>query len=673
MNSLIGYLSALAPDLRRKLVMIVDATVVLITIPVALVLSMSQLSFPALSPLGLCVWAGVVVISHLLFRFNGLYNTVWRFASTPDFFNIIKSCALLTIVLYAIAQSIRWYTPVTGLNERQFIVFFLVAFAIISAPRLLYRYLREGAGWRSMTRPRGPVGKRALFIGKLDDADVIIRFTNRSEPVETEITGIMAVKSDVPVGTRLHGVPVISTRPQLAAVLDDYVVGTKNADLIIFGQGAERDIEDFAELVRVARLAGIEVVQFSGLSQLKKGGRLVLEAVEMETILRRPTVVTDIRRVGRFVRGKRVLVTGGAGSIGRTLVRRALQFGADTVLVADISEFGVFRLRNSFGAKDQERLICRIVDVGDKLQFTRTVREFKPDIIFHAAALKHVPLLEENWASAIKANVFGTLTCAEVAAECKVPQFVLISSDKAAEPKSVLGLTKRVAEQIVNALHYSNPPLLRNKTHDTDFAVVRFGNVFGSDGSVATVFENQIKAGGPVTITDRAMTRYLMTIGEAVDLVIMAAAHSASGQRRDGYGTYILDMGEPVSILAVAETMIRLAGKNPYTDIPIEFAGIRPGEKLHESLSARGEQIVTIDLDSIFGLRTGTFEWKEIKAALNEIQAAVFEDDKAGAVAIMTKLFRSVAEKRPDLLPPNDQDRIEIGEPAPPRQVAFQA
>lgn len=669
----LSYLSGLEAGARRAVIMAIDVIMVLVTIPIALALSMSELSFDALSPLGIAVWAFVVLVSHLIFRLNGLYNTVWRFASTPDFFNIITSCALVTVVLYVIAISFRAYTPVTGLNERQFIVFFLVAFAFISAPRLIYRYVREGSSWSTLTRARHASGKRAIFIGHLDEADVIIRFSHGSVPGDTAIIGLMTIENDVPLSTRLRGVPVIANQSRLSAVLEDYVTGTNSVDLVIFGQGAERDLPNFAELVRIARLGGVEVVQFSGFSKLKRGGKLVLESVEMETILRRPTVQTDIERIGRFLRGKRVLVTGGAGSIGRTLVWRALQFQADAVLVADISEFGIFRLREFIEEKDRDRLTCRIVDVGDKLQFARVVREFRPDVIFHAAALKHVPLLEENWSSAIKANVFGTLTCAEVAADCGVTQFVLISSDKAADPSSVLGLTKRVAEQIVNALHGHRRPAAKPRQLETDFAAVRFGNVFGSDGSVATVFEKQIRSGGPVTITDRAMTRYMMTIAEAVDLVIMTAAHSAEGRRRNGYGTYMLDMGEPVSILTVAETMIRLAGKKPHVDIPIEFAGIRPGEKLHEALCASGEEIVGIDLKSVFGLKTGTFEWHEIKAALNEIQSAVFDDDKARAVEIMSRLFRPLTEILPAPAPEGTSAAQDLARPDPERQFGIRA
>jgi O-antigen biosynthesis protein WbqV len=636
--------------MRRAIIMIQDLVMVLVAVALSLILSQSRLSFAAFSARGLACWALIVLIAHLLFRSCGLYNTVWRFASTPDFFNILKGCGSLTVVLYLASLAFRFFfEPVAGLNERQFIVFFLVSFTIISAPRLYYRFLRDGASWRILRRAPGdaPV-KQALFIGRLSEADVIVRFTRAAMPAEYAIAGIMATEMDAPLGTRIQGVPVVALRPRLVEVLEDYVKGTESLDLLIFGKGVEREIEDYAELVRVARHSGIAVVQFSGLSELGQGGRLVLDAVEMETIMRRSAVATDTTRIGAFVGGKRVMVTGGAGSIGRVLVKRALELGAEAVLVADNSEFGIFQLDQLIDDHYRDRLTSRIVDVTDRPHMMRLVSEFKPAIIFHAAALKHVPLLEENWEAAIETNVFGTLACAEVAAECGVPQFLLISSDKAVDPTSVLGVTKRAAEQIVSSLHetYATPSPLHaangqragaSSVHrsGTKFIAVRFGNVFGSNGSVATIFQAQIEAGGPVTITDRRMTRYFMTVAEAVDLVIMSAADAEQRQGKDDYAIYMLDMGKPVPILEVAETMIRMAGKSPYTDIPIRFTGIRPGEKLHETLHGENEEVVKLDIAKLFGLRSDVVQWPRIEAALPALVAAMRDRDKAAALAVL--------------------------------------
>ncbi|MFD2056933.1 SDR family NAD(P)-dependent oxidoreductase [Mesorhizobium calcicola] len=646
MNSYVEAVFGLRPGMRRALIMVQDVVMVLVAVALSLVLSRSNLSFDPLSNQGLATWAGIVVISHFLFRYCGLYTTVWRFASTPDFFNILKSCAILTVTLYATSMLVRSFQPVQGLNERQFIVFFLVSFTVISAPRLFYRFLRDGASWGILSRKTDKTqAKRALFVGRLGEADLIIRFTRTADPADYAIAGIMATERGVPLGTRIQGVPVVATRPRLIDVLEDYTTGTKSLDLLIFGSGAEREIEEYSELVRVARHGDITVVQFSGLSELEKQGKLVLDAVEMETILRRPTVPSDVERIGAFVGGKRVLVTGGAGSIGRTLVKRSLELGAEAVLVADNSEFGIFQLSQYIDEKHHDRLKVRIVDVADRRQITRVVTEFRPDIVFHAAALKHVPLLEENWDSAIQTNVFGTLVCAEVAARCGVAQFVMISSDKAVDPSSVLGVTKRAAEQIVSALHGTPASEPGGRRSVTKFVAVRFGNVFGSNGSVATIFQAQIEAGGPVTITDRRMTRYFMTVAEAVDLVIMSAVDAASRQGGEDYAVYMLDMGKPVPILEVAETMIRMAGKSPYTDIPIRFTGIRPGEKLHETLHGEDEELVEIGISKIFGLSTDVVEWSDVQAALTDLQQSVKNQDKAAALAVLAGLDRAKKAK----------------------------
>jgi O-antigen biosynthesis protein WbqV len=628
--------------MRRAFIMVQDVVMVLVAVALSLVLSRSDLSFGALSTEGLATWVSTILISHLLFRYCGLYTTVWRFASTPDFFNILKSCAILTLTLYVVSLLVRSFLPVQGLNERQFIVFFLVSFTIISAPRLFYRFLRDGASWGILGRKIDKAqAKQALFVGRLGEADLIIRFTRTAQPADYSIAGIMATERGAPLGTRIQGVPVVATRPRLIDVLEDYATGTKSLDLLIFGSGAEREIEEYSELVRVARHGDINVVQFSGLSELEQHGKLVLDTVEMETILRRPTVASDIERIGAFVGGKRVLVTGGAGSIGQTLVKRSLQLGAEAVLVADNSEFGIFQLSQYIDEKDHDRLKVRIVDVADRRQITRVVTEFRPDIIFHAAALKHVPLLEENWDSAIQTNIFGTLVCAEVAAKCGVAQFVLISSDKAVDPSSVLGMTKRAAEQIISALHGTPAGETGGRRSATKFIAVRFGNVFGSNGSVATIFQAQIEAGGPVTITDRRMTRYFMTVAEAVDLVIMSATDAASRQGGQDYAVYMLDMGKPVPILEVAETMIRMSGKSPYKDIAIRFTGIRPGEKLHETLHGEDEELVELGISKIFGLSTDVVEWSDVQIALAELQQSAKNQDKAAALAVLASLDRA--------------------------------
>ncbi len=612
--------------------MFMDIIMIMISVPLSLLLSNSYLSFNPLSWYGVIGWFLIGIAGHLFLRLNGFYRMMWRFASTPDFYNILKNCAILTIGLYCTTLIIRSVQPITGLNEREFIIFFFVTFAFIATPRLFYRYLREGAGWfYGSDAASGREWKRALFLGSLEEANVLISYTRANLHDFTRIIGIITNDPRAAVGANIQSVPIVGHAHRASQTLDEYFKDTEGVDIVIFGHEADKTFPYFPELVRIARRGGASVEQFTGLSNLRRGGKLTLERVEMETILRRSTVPSDHNRLASFMKQKRVLVTGGAGSIGRVLVKRALDLGAEAVLVADISEFNIFSLQAGYIAEtDLPRVTLRILDIRDERQLSLAVKAFRPDVIFHAAALKHVPLLEENWDAAIKTNVFGTLNCVKVAVECAVSQFVLISSDKAADPRSMLGLTKLMAEYITSGMR---------SRHSTDASTnligVRFGNVFGSDGSVSTIFQAQIDAGGPVTVTDPLMTRYLMTIGEAVDLVIVAAAASALERRDVSHGIYMLDMGEPVSIMTVAENMIRLAGKRPYQDIDIVITGMRPGEKLHESLCAPGEQMLDVGAPNIFGLRTRVFGWEDIQTVLNGLGAALRDGDKQRARTTM--------------------------------------
>lgn len=627
--------------------MIMDIVMIMVSIPLSLLLSNSYLSFDPLSWYGTVSWFLVGIAGHFLFRLSGLYRMMWRFASTPDFYNIVKNCAILTIGLYFVTLIVRSIQPVTGLNEREFIIFFFVTFTFISIPRLLYRYLREGSSWiYGKDTASGREWKRALFLGSLEEADVIISYTRANLHDFTRIIGIITSDPRATVGTNIQGVPIVSLAYRASQTLDEYFKDTEGLNIVIFGHEADKTFPYFPELVRIARRGGASVEQFAGLSNLRRSGKLTMERVEMETILRRSTVPSDHDRLAAFMKHKRVLVTGGAGSIGRVLVRRALNLGAEAVMVADISEFNIFSLQTGYlDKKDLPRVALRILDIRDERQLSSAVKQFRPDIIFHAAALKHVPLLEENWDAAVKTNVFGTLNCVKAAVECAVSQFVLISSDKAADPRSILGLTKLMAEHVTSAMR-SRLAADASARSPTNLIGVRFGNVFGSDGSVSTIFQNQIDAGGPVTVTDPLMTRYLMTIGEAVDLVIVAATTSAMKRDDVSHGIYMLDMGEPVSILTVAENMIRLSGKRPYQDIEIVITGKRPGEKLHESLCAPGEQMIDVGAPNVFGLRTSVFGWEEIQTVLDALGEALRNGDKRQARTIMEEFCSPESQLR---------------------------
>jgi O-antigen biosynthesis protein WbqV len=513
----------------------------------------------------------------------------------------------------------------------------MLEFVLVSGPRLLYRWVRDGEIWKQVKGVKRGSGRRALFVGLTQDVDLVTRFVRLRDVKNTRISGIVSVDDLAIPGHAVSGIPVLGNVRDLATILDELSEQGSTTQLLIMGPNVEHEIVGFADLVRKARKRDIEVVQFRGLGKLADRPRLVLSEVDMETLLRRPAVSIEREELLPICRGQRIMVTGGAGSIGSQLALRALELGAAKVLVVDRSEAAVFALTRKIPEDKAECFEARVVDICRPELLRPIMREFRADVIFHAAALKHVPLVELDWASAVDVNVMGTLHVAELASEFGASQFVLISSDKAAEPESVLGLTKRKAEQIVNTLHTRETASDRR----TRFHAVRFGNVFASNGSVATIFREQIEAGVPLTVTDRDMTRYFMIMDEAVDLVLLAAA-SASKNAMKTSGIYMLDMGEPIRIVEMAENMIRLAGKTPYEDIDIVFTGIRPGEKMHEVLIAEGEAAVDIGIKGVYALNSGVMSYEQLKSTLAMLEHAVKKEDRAMAVSALRKSWRSV-------------------------------
>jgi O-antigen biosynthesis protein WbqV len=363
---------------------------------------------------------------------------------------------------------------------------------------------------------------------------------------------------------------------------------------------------------------------------LHEGGEaLRLAPVKVEDLLLRPGVKIDYGRLETFVRGQAIIVTGGGGSIGAEICDRIVTFGAGRVLVVENSEPALHAVLEMLATKQtQAQIEGRLADVRDRERIFRLMADFQPDIVFHAAALKHVPLLERDWGEAVKTNVFGSVNVADAAVAAGAKAMVVISTDKAIEPVSVLGASKRLAEMYCQAL-------------DSDFArphdagrrsmrliAVRFGNVLASNGSVVPKFKAQIEAGGPLTVTHPDMVRYFMTIREACDLVVTAASHAlAPGQR--WVAVYVLNMGQPVKIVDLAERMIRLSGLEPGRDIDIAFTGIRPGERLHEILFAREEPSVPIGIEGIVAAKPMSPSLEAMRGWLAELEQGLAREDRS--------------------------------------------
>jgi O-antigen biosynthesis protein WbqV len=403
----------------------------------------------------------------------------------------------------------------------------------------------------------------------------------------------------------------------------------------------EQDAHPEAVLMRARRLGLI----VSRLPSLESGEAPRLTAVAVEDLLLRPSENIDYSRLEALVKNRSVIVTGGGGSIGSEICDRVVTFGAARLLVIENSEPALYAVTEALAAHQSSAVIeGRIADIRDRDRIQRLMREFEPDIVFHAAALKHVPILERDWSEGVKTNIFGSVNVADAAIASGAQAMVMISTDKAIEPVSMLGLTKRFAEMYCQALDHelasqgAGKPRMR-------LISVRFGNVLASNGSVVPKFKAQIEAGGPVTVTHPDMVRYFMTIREACDLVLTAATH-ALAPAHSGVSVYVLNMGQPVRIVELAERMIRLSGLQPGYDIDIVFTGMRPGERLNEILFATAEPTVEIGLTGVMAAKPSEPPMAFLRKWIAALEEAMAKDDHSNVKAVLKDAvpeFRSTA------------------------------
>jgi O-antigen biosynthesis protein WbqV len=435
-----------------------------------------------------------------------------------------------------------------------------------------------------------------LILGRAADAEVLLRAIESNAVKKIWPVGILS-PSPADQGQWMRGIAVLGGPDDLEQVVRDLAAREQPVTRVVFTPSAlEPSLKPETVLMKARRL-GLTTSRLPSLDE--DGEALRLAPVNVEDLLLRPGVRIDYRRLENFVRGKSIIVTGGGGSIGAEICDRIVTFGAARVLVIENSEPALHAVLEVLATKQSNATIeGRLADVRDRDRVFRLMAAFRPEIVFHAAALKHVPLLERDWDEGVKTNVFGSVNVADAAAAAGAAAMVMISTDKAIEPVSVLGASKRFAEMYCQALDNDFARRADARGQPFRLIAVRFGNVLASNGSVVPKFKAQIDAGGPLTVTHPDMVRYFMTIREACDLVVTAASH-ALGPDRSDVAVYVLNMGQPVKIVDLAERMIRLSGLEPGRDIDIEFTGIRPGERLQEILFAREEPTAPVGIDGI--------------------------------------------------------------------------
>ncbi|HZJ77333.1 MAG TPA: nucleoside-diphosphate sugar epimerase/dehydratase [Clostridia bacterium] len=515
-----------------------------------------------------------VTISFLiLFWGFGLYNSIWKYAGFNEVIQSVIAVAVGSVASVGIDKAGNYLELSNMVNFPPLVYFssMMLNILLISSLRLSYRALRRYVNSEKGLLKKSIRGKRIMIIGAGDMGMIIFKDLDtqgyrRGKPV------IFVDDKKGKQGRTLCGVPVRGGCEKIPELVNKYKV-----DEIIFAIPSATN-ERKSQIMQIAMKTKCTLKTAASLSELAnfKPGIQKVRKVEISDLLSRPEVTLDTQ-ICKYLKGQTVLVTGGGGSIGSEICRQVAKYGPSTIIIFDIYENNAFYLKNSIdyeyeGFPDVQ---IRIGSVQDEKRLREVFEEFRPSVVFHAAAHKHVPLMEENPCEAIKNNIFGTYNTATVARDYAVKNFVILSTDKAVNPANVMGATKRVTELIVQYFDSISPK--------TKFAAVRFGNVLGSNGSVIPIFKEQIERGGPVTVTDANITRFFMTIPEAAQLVVQAGGLSKGGE------VFVLDMGEPVKILELAENIIRLSGYEPYTDIEIAFTGLRPGEKLYEELSLNEE------------------------------------------------------------------------------------
>jgi FlaA1/EpsC-like NDP-sugar epimerase len=564
---------------------------------------------------------GFVVAGKLIvFAAAGLYQKWWRYVSGRDFLFIARAVAIssaLLVIAFAVVQPFGHRLP-----RSVEVIDFMLTLILIAGARLLVRLIIE----RPSKGDRVPKHE-VLVVGAGKGGQMVVRELRLNPALGGTAIGFV---DDDPRkrGMRMNGgVKVLGSTDEIAPILDE----TDPDEVIIAIPSAPGTLR--AKVVAACRERRIRVRTLPTVFELLRGGVQLskqLRDVQVEDVLGREPIVIEIDRVGAYLQDKIVLVTGAGGSIGSELCRQIARVGPKLLVMLDHAEDNLFEIeREMLDERHFSNAESVLADCREPHRMLETMQRFKPDVVFHAAAYKHVPLMEANPLEAVRNNAIATRITAETAAAAKAERFVLISTDKAVNPQTVMGASKAMAEWIVEAAADRHP--------GTRFASVRFGNVLASSGSVVPIFRGQIERGGPVTVTHPEMTRYFMTIPEAVQLVIRAGDIGA------GKGeVFVLDMGEPVKIVDLAHNMIRLAGYEPETDIAIEFTKPRPGEKLHEVLFSDYENPQPTAAKRINrAVRTTPLDPKWVDSTLTALEALVLAGDEANLAERVVDLIAS--------------------------------
>jgi len=541
-----------------------------------------------------------LVIQTISYWYFGLYRGIWRFASTSDLFRILKS------VIAGVGLSLLFVFLFFRLNSvpRSVLILYpLFLFMGLSAPRLLYRWYKDKRIYFDTKNK-----KRVLIVGAGRAGEMLVRSLLR----ENELTPVGFVDDDAhKIDRDVHGVRVLDGIDNLNKVLekidvDLVIISIRNISAVQMKQVLKvcSDNKIYCQIIPSLMEVNDDNIDLS-----------LLRRIKIDDLLGRVAVKLDDRLLNEFIQDTCVLVTGAGGSIGSELCRQVLKYKPKKLILLEQNEFNLYEITKNLSDTELNNginMVSLLCDVRDLLAVDDVFIKYKPNIVFHAAAYKHVPIVEDNAAEGVKTNLFGTKKLADVAVKHNVEKFVMVSTDKAVNPTSMMGATKRAAEIFCQAL---------NEQTNTKFITTRFGNVLDSTGSVVPLFREQIKNGGPVTVTHKDISRYFMSIPEAASLILQAASMG------DGGEIFVLDMGEPIKIYDLARQMIRLSGYDPDQDIKVEIIGLRPGEKLYEELFHESEEYTGTKHPKVLLATSRKVDWDTFSMQLEYIQEACEKHD----------------------------------------------
>lgn len=614
---------------RKHIVVVHDLVVAAIALPLALYLRIDAFGLSRFgAPLYFAMLAIFVALAAIAFRSQRMYNGIWRYASVDDLIAITRGATLLVVTF---TLGLFLFNRLEGFPRSTPVILWGLLLLLLGGPRFVYRILKDR---RFSLREADERAVPVLLVGAGDAADLFLRAMESNPAATYRVVGILG-ESRGRVGRSIRGIPVMGTANEIETAVDTLTEAGRRPQRVILTKDT-LDGDLVTRVLDACDTLGLALSRLPRLDDLRAAqpdAAIDLKPVAIEDLLQRPQRVLDRAAMATLIHGRRVLVTGAGGSIGSELVRQVAAFGPAALTLVEASEYALYTIDMEIGGHFPGlSRAARVGDVRDRDRLDAIFAERRPELVFHAAALKHVPLVEANPLEGLFTNAIGSRNIAEACVAHGVAAMVMVSTDKAVNPTNVMGASKRIAECFCQAMDVSGAA--------TRFVTVRFGNVLGSTGSVVPLFEKQLRAGGPLTVTHPEMNRFFMTIREAVELIIAAAAmRVGDGPAADHRGKiYVLEMGKPVKIVDLARRMIRLAGLRPEKDVPIVFTGLRPGEKLYEEIFHDTERPLPTAAAGVLLAAPRGVDLAEVRTQLERLETACRNGDHALALSVLRTL-----------------------------------